>query len=737
MSKKKFLAALFALVVTLGAHAQENNFQEEKSDSSFNTTRNISVGEVVVSSLRVDRKLKELPASIAVLGEYDYQKNSALTISHVLESEPGITMGSDGAWATNINIRGMGESRLVTLVDGNRVETATDLTASLSMIDVNDIERVEIIKGAQSSLYGTGAMGGIVNIITKDGRFANKPYLSGNVISGYASANNLLTGHAAINAGSGNWYLRLSGAYNKADDITTPMGVLPNSQYTANNISAKLGLKPFSNHLFKMQYQRNWATDVGIPGGAAFPSPAEATYTDIGRHLLDASYEIKNLSEKLASLKLSYFYQYILRDVSMVPNTVKQATLPNGNVQQTTPELITPTGLHVTNGGQLQSTWQLTEKNTLIAGLDVWSRKLTTEREKFIKIEVLNPDGSVLITNNIERGETPIPESTFGSAGLFFHDEARLLDDKLTLTLGGRLDGIQVKNEQGTDVDYLIVNGNRNDAPPTQRITFEESTDMDISWSANAGLLYKLTRNVDASLNLARSFRSPSLEERYKYIDLGNLVRLGNPNLDPESGYSADLGIRVWDKKINFRGGLFVNRLTNMVVEKPGEFVYTLTSNVVDTVDALINTNVSKALLYGFDYNFEYNFFDNFVVFNSLSYVRGTDTDTGDNLPLIPPFSGRLGLRYTYHPAGSVEFTAVGAAQQDKVARGEEVTAGYMRFDLALSSAKFDLSVVKLQVFAGIDNLTNTAYTNHLATNRGSISVEPGRNFYVRLNLSF
>jgi hemoglobin/transferrin/lactoferrin receptor protein len=737
MSKKMFLAALFALVATLGTNAQEGNFQEEKSDSTFETARNISVGEVVVSSLRMDRKIKELPASMAVLDKYDYQNNSALTISHVLENEPGITMGSDGVWSTNINIRGLGESRLVTLIDGNRVETATDLTASLSMIDVNDIERVEIIKGAQSSLYGTGAMGGIVNIITKNGHFAQQPYLSGNIISGFASANKLFTGHAAIRAGSKNWYLRLSGSYNKADDMTTPLGILPNSQYTANNISAKLGVKPFDNHLLKLQYQRNWATDVGIPGGAAFPGPAEATYTDIGRQLLDASYEIKHLSEKLASLKMSYFYQYILRDVSMIPNTVNQATLPNGNVQQTTPELITPTGLHITNGGQLQSTWQLTEKNTLIAGVDVWGRKLTTEREKYIKVEVLNPEGNVLLTNNIERGETPIPESVFGSAGLFIHDEARLLEDKLTLTLGGRLDFIQVKNEQGTDVDYLIINGNRNDAPPTQRITFEESTDMDISWSANAGLLYKLTSNVDASFNLARSFRSPSLEERYKYIDLGNLVRLGNPDLDPESGYSADLGIRVWDKKINFRGGLFVNRLTNMVVEKPGEFVYTLTSNVVDTVDALINTNVSKASLYGFDYSIEYNFFDNFVVFNSLSYVRGTDTNTGDNLPLIPPLNGRLGLRYTYHPVGSVEFTAVGSAKQDKVAQGEEETDGYARLNLALNSAKFDLSVVKLQVFAGIDNLTNTAYTNHLATNRGSISVEPGRNLYVRLNLMF
>ncbi|HBG54593.1 MAG TPA: hypothetical protein DDW70_10370, partial [Rikenellaceae bacterium] len=63
----------------------------------------------------------------------------------------------DGVWATNINVRGLSEDRLVILIDGNRVETATDLTASLSMVDVNDIEHVEVIKGAQSSLYGTGA----------------------------------------------------------------------------------------------------------------------------------------------------------------------------------------------------------------------------------------------------------------------------------------------------------------------------------------------------------------------------------------------------------------------------------------------------------------------------------------------------------------------------------------------------------------------------------------------------
>lgn len=738
MSKLCLLTTALVTFLTLGSYGQVDKEPAMDNDSTSLSNRNIRIGEVVVSSLRIDRKMRELPTPMSVAGAYDYQRQSALTLSNVLNAEPGIAMGSDGVWATNINIRGLGESRLVTLIDGNRVETATDLTASLSMVDVNDIERVEVIKGAQSSLYGTGAMGGIINIITKDGHFAGKPYLLGNVISGFASVNKLFSNHAAINTGAEKWYFRVSGTYSKADDIQTPEGTLPNSQFTTNNIAAKVGIKPLANHLLKMQYQRNWSTDVGIPGGDAFPGPAEATYSDIGRQLFNASYEITDITGKLSSVKLNYFNQYILRDVSMEPNTVTETNLANGNIQRTTPNLITPTGKHQTNGAQLQSTWNLSEKNNFIAGVDVWGRKLTTEREKYITVEVLNSEGEIIKTNKLARGETPIPESRFNSTGLFFQDEAHLLNDRLTLITGGRLDEVWIKNEEGFDVDYLIVNGTRDDSPSTQRMTFEKGNENSFSWSANAGILYQLHKNIDASLNLARSFRAPSLEERFKYIDLGNYVRLGNPSLKPESGYFADLGIRVWDPRFCLQSGIFVNRITNMIVETPGEFVYTLTSETTpDTIAALINSNVSKALLYGFDFKLDYNFYNNLVLFLSGAYVRGKDTDANENLPLIPPLNGTLGIRYSCYKAGAVEFTLVGAAKQSKIAEGEEETDGCYRLDMAVNTNKINLSIARLQLFAGIDNITNNSYTNHLSTNRGDISTEPGRNIFVRMNLSF
>jgi hemoglobin/transferrin/lactoferrin receptor protein len=97
------------------------------------------------------------------------------------------------------------------------------------------------------------------------------------------------------------------------------------------------------------------------------------------------------------------------------------------------PEEFLPLGQHLTNGGQIQSTWELTPNNTLIAGADVWGRRLTTDRTKYITVDILNPEEEIIKTNHIVRGETPIPESWFTSSGLFVQNESRFLNENLHL----------------------------------------------------------------------------------------------------------------------------------------------------------------------------------------------------------------------------------------------------------------------------------------------------------------
>lgn len=725
INKLLFTIALASAISTALANAQQT---PEDTLSVFGRPQELK--ESVVSSFRVNRKVIEMPASMVVAGKFDIQKESAFTLSNVIGSQPGVYMGRDGIWATSVNIRGLGEDRLVSLIDGNRIETATDLTASLSMIDVNDIERVEIIKGAQSSLYGTGAMGGIINVITKDGHFAEQSYVEGNLISGYATANKYFSNHLGLNVGGKKLYFRLSGTYGKAYDMMTPLGVLNNSSFNTDNISAKAGYQPVKNHLIKVQFQRNNSWDVGIPGGSAFPTTAVAKYSDIKRTLIDVSYTISNLTDKFKILKISYFHQDIERNVVNYPNTVTETTLPNGNIQRQAPDSIVPLASHITNGVHLQANFDFSQNNTLIVGTDLWRRDISADRTKYVTMQVVKPNGEIAKTNTILRGETPLPEAYSANAGIYAQDEALFFDKRLKLMTGVRVDANIIKNDTVYNVDYTIVNGEYNGNPAGKTITFDAGKNSNISWSANVGVLYKVTKDFDVTANFARSYRAASLEEKFKYVDQGSLIKIGNPDLKPENGYSAEVGLRVWKSRFNLEASAYVNRINDMIVEAHGE--------PFGGVATMQNQNVGKALLYGFEFKSEYNLFNNLVAFLSGSYVRGKDISKDENLPNIPPMNGRVGLRYTYPTVGSIDFTVVGAAAQNKIASGEIATKGYVRYDMSLCTRRFDFAkVLSIQLFAGIDNITNVAYTNHLSTNRGLISIEPGRNIFFRVNFGF
>ena len=275
------------------------------------------------------------------------------------------------------------------------------------------------------------------------------------------------------------------------------------------------------------------------------------------------------------------------------------------------------------------------------------------------------------------------------------------------------------------------------DQTPDQRITFDENEEYKISWSTNLGFLYSFNEGLDLSLTAGRSFRAPSLEESFKYIDLGSYVRLGDPSLEPEKGYSLDLGLRIWKPKFSFKIDGFVNWLADMIVEKPGDFIYSTVSGDVDTIAALINTNVDEARLYGVDFAMQYNFYTNWNFYISGSFVRGEDILNNSSLPLIPPLNGRLGVRYNLPAYFGTELIVIGFADQEKVADGEIETKGYTRYDFRLNSYPMNLKSAKIQFFGGIENLFDRAYTNHLSTNRGSISIEPGRNYYIKMKVLF
>ena len=697
----------------------------------------IPLGEVQVSSLRYNKLEKDVPLPVTVVPREYFPRQSANTLSDVLSREPGISLFRDGGWSTSVNIRGLGENRMVSLVDGNRIETASDLVAGLSMFDVNEIERVEIIKGAASSIFGTGALGGVVNILTQKGRYYDKPTIHGSALGVYQTVNQMLGTHVDLESGSKAWKVRVSGGYRTAGNYRTPDGEQPNSQFNDRDVNATVGIRPFKNHELEINAQHFQAFNVGIPGGAPFGPAAKATYPEEKRQLVSAKYSIRNLLPGMDELSLRVYHQYILRDVEMIPNT---PPVVSGNIRITANRIV-PKGMHNTGGAVLESRWKTGGKGSLVAGIDLWQRKLETSREKYVTQDILDAFQQVKSTVQVIRSEKPNPDSKFGSGGLFVQHESKLLEDRLELTVGARLDRIRVTNDTGLDPFGLTVGGVVKDPVPNQRIVFPADTVGAWSWSANAGALFHLFKNLDLTANIGRSFRSPSLEERFKYIDLGSKVKLGDPNLKPEKGIFADLGMRIWKDRLQVQVNGFVNYLTDMIVEAPGIFIYSWNTGadagLTDTLPALKNANVDRALLAGFDASAHVQPFRNSVLFARAAYVRGINTTSGTDLPLIPPFSAACGLRYSFPGIFTLEWTTGWTAAQNRIAAGETATESYWLSDFSLYSASRQFGATSFQLFAGVDNVFNESYRNHLATNRGMILTEPGRNVFLKLVMKF
>ncbi len=689
----------------------------------------IELGEVIVSTSRTDKLLRTSPYSELLVGSNLLQNQTYQSLPEALKNEPGLSLISEGPWGTEVSIRGLSRENVVALIDGNRISTSTDVAARFSLVDLNDIERVEIIKGASSALYGSGATGGIVSITTKSPSFNDIFSLKGYVSSGYNSVNSSSINSAVINGGGKAWASKISGSFRKAGDLQTPSGKIKNSQFQDFSFSGNLNLAPLENHLVKLNYQLFKANDIGIPGSSVFPDNADVRYPEEKRELISAGYDIKDISSVLYRLSLKYSYQLIERDVENIPHTIQNIpATPNSPARRVSVLKITPSADHRSNNFQLYGNFLLSKSNNLVLGVDYWDRHYKGERQRYQLIETLNSEGTVTAATNRIIGEKPLPDSKFQSLGLFVQDDEEIIKDKLLVTFGARADKIDVNGETTLNPIYEIVNGVLNNQPLLQDTIWNKTEDSDYSYSSNIGLKYSLFDNLDLTLNLGLSFRSPSLEERFQYIDQGSTLRVGNPNLNSERGKSADVGIRYYSAKIKVISSFFFNYFNDLVAEIPGTF---------EGRPAFVKTNIGKSRLYGFDLEADYNFISDLVLAAAVSYVKGDDITANGNLPEIPPLNGRIGIKFGLLNSMQAEIFSVIFAEQNETAEGEMKTPGYAVFNAALNSNIFNLPGLGLKISAGTENIFNKSYRNHLSTARGNITIEPGRNIYFKLTLTW
>lgn len=657
----------------------------------------LDMGAVMVTATRIDDLLRDVALPVSIVNGAGLRRTSAVSLPDALETEPGIALIRDGIWGTDVSIRGLGRSNVVTLVDGARIETATNLAAGLSMIDIHDIDRVEVIRGAASTLYGTGATGGVVNVVSGEGRFSDRPRLHGSFGSGYSSVNDGGSGSLALEASDLRWFLRLRGSMRGARDAQTPAGMLRDSRFHDRSVSANAGVRLAASHELRARYQRFDATDVGIPGGASFPEFASARYPDEQREMMQVEYRGLQLGAGLDRLSLRLTHQRIDRNTEIVPN-------PSA--------VLRPSAEHTMNAATLQGDWTL-GAHRLIAGMDAWQREYDGRRLREVK------------ATNTVIADLPLPNARFRSVGAFVQDEWALADERLRLSFGARADQIHVENDEAYDLLWIEVNGTRNTQPPNRKLLWPAASSDDVSWSAYAGALYALLPRVDLTLNAARAYRAPSLEERFQFIELGGATYLGDVALEAEKSSSLDLGMRLRGERVSITANAFLNMMDDLVVD----------ARRSDTL--YVKENVGEARLYGMELSAAYHAFEMLTLHAQLAAVRGRDTGSDRDLPQVPPLTLRAGIRIPFSGIGSVEFLLDAASDQDRVAAGEDRTPGYALYHLRLRGEHIRLGGVSVALSGGIDNLFDRAWRRHLSTLRGLHVLEPGRNVFVRLQMLF
>ena len=660
--------------------------------------------DITVSGI-LNTKLN-LPVQTVTAAEIDVR--ALLSPGDVLHQVPGVMLTRDGAWATSVNLRGFPESKLLFLSDGDRMQTASDIAGSLSTIDLSSVDRIEIVKGAGSVLFGTGALGGVVNFVMKRPAYTEKRSVKGRVGAGLQSVNTLLHSNATVSLSEDKFYVQIDGAHRTAGNYMTPEGAMANSQFNDMNVGIRGGMRYVDNQEFIVGYQHYEAWNSGLPGGSAFPPTAQVRYLGFVRNQLSGEYIFTDLSRVLRDLRFKAYTQNITREVE---NIVNPATA------------IFPGSMNTTTGAKASADLYFNDYHTLTIGAEGWHRKQTTSR---MRISMGN--------DTIFTGEQPTPYATMTDAGIFGQYRWVADPNRWIVNAGVRADYIRTENDSAFKevFKYKLSKYVRTTLPHNSTLLFADRRTHELAYSAHIDVEYRPIHQHRFVLSLANAYRAASMEERFKYIDQQGTLRVGNPNLRPEKGLFANLGHTFSSPRFILKTDIFTNFLFDMIAEKQGSY----TLNDGRTVPAWVNANVDQAVYYGGELELKWLFAHGFDLETSVAYVYGEDQSTGLLMPLLPPLNGMLKLNY--HLARKLN-TSLMLEWEYSI---EEPVAPVERHQYVVVNWLFDTTPVSMagidmQFAGGVRNVFDTAYSAWFSSIRGVNRLEPGRNFYVKTTLSW
>ncbi len=750
-----------------------------------------SLGEVVVSATRTERKVGDVPASVSVIDSGYIDNRGVQDIRELTAEEPDVSVlhgtGGNGQGRNTrpgfqgYNIRGIDGNRVLIQVDGVRQPDlftfGGQANAGRDYVDLDSLKRVEIVKGGASSLYGSDAIGGVVSYSTKDPsdflRPGGRPFAF-SLKASYDSAFDARSETAAVAFRAGPMeglilYTRRDGTEpdTRGNFPADPLN------FDSNNVLGKFvfHLSPRQTLTLTGEYlDRRQTTDVNSsrrdvpsPGGVLFrvDNLAIEDRTVRGRGSIayqfvdtpvapPASKDAKDGKNAVASTPTpdpyargitGLFFQQLDAQFYYQPSNIAESSVENR--RRITPTLQSRVRLRDADfeqydfGGslQLQSRFRTGPlAHRLIYGVDV--SDVSTERRRN-GLELNLTTGTR--TNFINPDTFPLkdlPDSENLRLGFFVQDEIEVGSGRrLLLVPGVRLDYYRITTDP--DAQYLLASGG---IRPTD---FD-----DLAVSPKLGLVARITRELSIFGQYTRGFRSPTPEDLNGTVTnfLQNYQTRPNPNLKAEHSYGGELGLRGAFSALSFSVSGYYTYYTDFI-NTFQQIAGTFTPNDPGIFQS---TNLARAEIYGFEAKADFHVgalvrpLEGLHLLVAAGYSVGNDLENDVPLDSIDPFKLIGTVRYA-RPTYGVDLITTYVARKD---RFPGLTGGTNQF-IPDSFATVDLvGYWKFgrygKISAGIFNMTNEKYTFYqdvrgLTANRPDIDrfTQPGVSGRVSVTLEF
>jgi outer membrane receptor protein involved in Fe transport len=650
----------------------------------------LELDSVVVTPTGGERDAFDTSLPVNLIRTRDMEERIAISVADLFRNEPGVDAVTAGPGSVHPMIRGLQGERVLVLVDGIRLSEQRPGGNHVLSLDPAQIERVEVVRGPASVLYGSDAIGGVVNFMTKradeetapGARFGAEPAVQ------YESATEGWTGSAHLRFGQGRFNGYAGGVYRDTGNVETPAGELANSGYDGGTVW--FGGNWIGDDWKATADYSLMQADIGVPAPSAF---SEDLFKDERHHRLALGFEAIGLSEAVERVGLDFGWQRHER------NRYRRMTSGTPPVVQGDMEVDIQVDTD-TFTLKPQMVISPNDAHRLTLGLDTFIEDATSSR-------TIGDTASAWV-NPAFSGVPVIPDSARVGVGAFVQDEIAV-GDRWMVTPGLRADWIEAQT----------------DGHPRHQLKGEETSESS-AVSGNLGVLYKASNAVNLYANAGRAFRAPTLLELYFYgpHDVGNDI--GDPDLDPETSWNFDVGLKVRADRLQAMVSAFYNRVDDYIVKEnqgDGDFRY---------------MNYAEVVLYGAEAGLDCELGGGFSAFASVSGVRGKNDDSGDNLPGIPPLKGHYGLRYDLALGANalwVELAGLTAADQDKVGPNERATDGYTRGDVRLG---VDVGA-SWSLMAAVENFADVLYQDHLSSTwqEFGLNDQAGRNVKVMVKARF